>query len=259
MFTATLDIIHALKARRLTRRSPYKAALGDLPPPLFAYWANSASTEFEGIPRDAFFFVRAAEALMQFFDCAAGSEQPCALPSKAADSVWHAWLRMNPIGLEQFCIKHFGAVIPHIEADAMDAPTEQSLAVCLVKARTRERLQRGGSGLPRLFSADRELGMPQGYAYRVQRGRVGLSPMSRQGKPLPDTAYPASFAPDALLMSGLIHPWEAEPERRSHHDGASASGWSGGDGGSTGDAGGCDGGGSSSCAGSSCGSSCGSS
>ncbi len=253
MFTATFGTIHAFKARRLTRRSPYKTALADLPPTLFPYWANSAPTEFQGIPRDAFFFARSAEALMQFFDCAAGSEQPCALPSKAADSVWHAWLRMNAIGLEQFCIKHFGAVIPHVEGDAMDAPIEQSLAVCLVKARTRERLQRGGTGLPRLFSADRELGMPQGYAYRVQRGRVGLSPMSSGGKPLSEIAYPASFAPDALLTSGLIHSWEVQPRRHSHDTGGSS--WS--DGGSTGDAG-CDGGGSSSCSGSSCGSSCGS-
>jgi hypothetical protein len=132
--------------------------------------------------------------------------------------------------------------------------------VCLVKARTRERLRRGGTGLPRLFSADRELGMPQGYAYQVRRGKVGLSPMSRQGQPSSEIAYPASFAPDALLMSGLIHSWEAEPQRRSHDGGSS--GWIGGDGGgsdggSTGD-GGCDGGGSSSCGGSSCGSSCGS-
>lgn len=263
MFTSPLGLIQALKVKRLTRRSPYKAALADLPAPLFAYWASSAPAEFEGIPRDAYFFARAAEALLQFFDCAAGSDQPCALPSKAADSVWHAWLRMNSIGLEQFCIKHFGAVIPHVEAAAMDAPTAQSLAVCLVKARTRERLQRGGSGLPRLFSADRELGMPQGYAYQVRRGKVGLSPMSRQGQPMSEIAYPASFAPDALLMSGLIHSWEVEPKRHAH-DGGSDSGWlsggigSSGDGGSTGDAG-CDGGGSSSCGGSSCGSSCGSS
>jgi hypothetical protein len=197
------------------RRSLYKAELADLPPGLFAYWAEHAGAEFEGIPRDRLFFCRAAEALLQFFDCVANSDAPCALPSKAADSVWHAWLRYSPMGVEQFCIRHFGQAIPHVEAAGMGGPLGDSLAVCLVKARTRERLARGGASLPRLFEADRKLGMPQGYAYRVKHGRVGLSSMDKNGKPQADMVFPPAFDPAMLMMSGLIHPWEAgEATRR---------------------------------------------
>jgi hypothetical protein len=99
--------IQELRAARLRRTSPWQAALADLPAGLQSYWRASAPREYEGIPTDAFFFARAAEGLLRFFDAVRHSGRPCALPSEAADSVWHAWLRWNPVSLERFCVRHF--------------------------------------------------------------------------------------------------------------------------------------------------------
>ena len=82
------DQINTLRSQHIIRRSKYQKALSDIPDNLFGFWQTMASREFPGIPRDAVFFMRAAEGLMMFFDCVKHSEQACALPSKAADSVW---------------------------------------------------------------------------------------------------------------------------------------------------------------------------
>ncbi|MFP5391079.1 MAG: hypothetical protein ACLGI6_05980 [Gammaproteobacteria bacterium] len=271
MLTPTLAALARFKAGRLTRRSRYKAQLDDLPAGLFPYWAASAHREFEGIRRDAFFFTCAAEALMQFFECVAHSSRECALPSKAADSVWHAWLRYSPMGLEQFCAKHFFRVIDHVEAADMRGPLPVALAVCLVKARMQEGGMRAGMHLPRVFAVDRQLRMAGGYGYSLNQGRVGFTQLNGAGKPTGATLYPDLFTPELLLTHGLIDASEAEWARRRLTELATASsdssGSSGSDSGSfsssSDSASGCDssdgGGGDSGCdSGSSCGSSCGS-
>lgn len=116
-----MDWFDKWRAARHLRKSPYQAALAALPRGLQAHWRENAPQEFEGIRTDALFFVRAAEGLVHFFDVAGRSSQPCALPSRAADSVWHAWLRFDALGLEGFCIAHFGSAVPHPEP-TMRAP-----------------------------------------------------------------------------------------------------------------------------------------
>jgi hypothetical protein len=125
-------------AQRLMQRSRHGKALKELPPGLYNYWKGSANLEYHGIPTDAVFFARSAIGLLDFFECAAQGGKPCALPSKAADSVWHAWLRLSPLKLETFCRKHFGRVVPHVEGSAMDGNLDEALAVCLVRAPMRK-------------------------------------------------------------------------------------------------------------------------
>lgn len=196
------------RGKRFTRRSRYRAQLEDLPPGLYEYWAATAPQEFEGIPRDAFFFVRAVDSLIEFFDCVAFSGQPCALPSKAADSVWHAWLRYAPRTHHDWCLKHFKRLIPHLEAADMPGPMDAALATCLVSARRLAGLAPYGPQLPPLFLADRLLGMPGGHAYQVCAGRVAVASMDARGRAGYDWRFPTQFMAGALVHAGLVHGWE---------------------------------------------------
>lgn len=204
MLKPLLNRINELRARYCYDSSPYHAAMQDLPEGLFPAWQRDAGKEFEGIPRDAFFFARAAEGLLMFFDCVKRSGKPCALPSKAADSVWHAWAGMAPDSLDAFCRRHFGRPIPHVEAADMTAQMEDALANSLVQARMLEWLPTADSKLPALFTLDRRLGMPHGFAYRTVKGQVAFSNMNRAGRPQGDVFYPGTLAPVELLMAGLI-------------------------------------------------------
>jgi hypothetical protein len=208
---ATLhDTISHYRARFLVQTSRYRKALDDMAPDLYAYWRRTAQHEFEGIRQDAFFFASAAEGLLTFFDCVAGSRRPCALPSKAVDSVWHAWLRMAPQGLETFCFKHFGRVIPHVEGADMVDVMDEALANCLVWTRRRDGIDAAGPGVPRLFSLDHRLRMPHGFAYTLAAGDITLTHMNGEGKARGLECIPVALEPASLLEARLIS--------RSEHD-----------------------------------------
>src|ERR1041384_2508741 len=119
-------MLNSWYVQRLMQRSRHGKALKELPPGLYNYWKSSARLEYHGIPADAVFFARAAIGLLDFFECAAQDKQPCALPSKAADSVWHAWLRLSPLKLEAFCRQHFGRAVPHVEGAAMGGNLDEA-------------------------------------------------------------------------------------------------------------------------------------
>jgi len=258
MLTAALKFTRTQITRRTSRN---RKALRDMPPGLYDYWARTAPDEFKGIPTDVFFYVHASDALLTFFECIKRSNRPCALPSKAADSVWHAWMRHAPKQLDAFCQRHFGQRIPHVEAANMKKGMAKPMGMCLVTARTLDRLDLAGPNVPRLFATDRKLRMPFGSAYRVRRGHIVYSPINRYGRVLPQTHIPAGTDPDFLLAAELIT--EGDHARwLARCQGSAASDWgSAGSscGGSSGDAGGgdsgsCDSGGD---GGGGCGSSCG--
>lgn len=258
MLAFLTPMFNRLRARGLASKSPYSKALAELPPALYPHWKRTAQLEFKGIPQDALFFQQSAEGLMAFFDCVARSGKPCALPSKAADSVWHAWKSMAPADLAAFCTRHFGRPIPHTEAADMKAEMAGALANSLVHARRAEGLDPAGRNVPRLFSLDRRLGMPGGYAYRLAGGKMAFSHMDHAGKPVGDLRFPGALAAAGLLAAGLVSQQAYEEELRKQQAGGTGSSC-----GSTGSSCGsnaCDGAGSSSSCdggGSSCGSSCG--
>lgn len=210
MIKNLVDGINTLRAKSVLKRSRYRAALDDLPGMLFEYWRGEAKKEFPGIPCDAVFFARATVGLMNFFDCVAQSQKACGLPSKAADSVWHAWLACDPAGLERFCRKHFGQPIPHIKMEDMGVAKDDSLANCLVMARRMEGLQAASAYLPALFRLDAKLKMPAGYEYRVCNGKVGFASMDRQGRTGSRLSYPDALLPASLLAAGLVSGSEYE-------------------------------------------------
>jgi hypothetical protein len=243
MLNKLLDGIDQFLARRQLSNSPYRNALKDIPESLFPYWKHSAQHEFPGIPQDAFFFARAAEGLLTFFACIKYSRKPCALPSKAADSVWHAWARHAPASLDAFCVRHFGRVIPHVEAASMTGKMEEALLNCLVQARRLEAPARTALTLPRLFALDRELKMPGGFWYQLFCGQVAFSPMNQDGRYGKKMFYPSSMAPAQLLAAGLLTPAEYKQYvRRATSDGVDVGGSCGGAAGCDGDGAGCGGG-----------------
>lgn len=241
-----IDNFRALRVRHTSR---YRAAMADIPPILYPYWKRTADLEFKGIPRDAFFFARASEGLLAFFDCIRHSDRPCGLPSMAADSVWHAWLRLAPASLDAFCLKHFGRLIPHVEGAGMAVPMEAALANCLVQARALESLPKARLSIPRLFGLDLKLGMPGGFGYTRVGGKLGCRRLDQAGRPAGEIFYPQLFEPTALLAAGWISQADyndcADRIRRGDGGGC-GSGSSSGDcdgGGDGGDGGGCGGGG----------------
>ncbi|NHZ42343.1 hypothetical protein [Massilia aquatica] len=212
MLSTVTSHINTFRAARLTQQSPYRAELADLPATLYPFWQRTAQHEFKGIPQDAFFFARAAEGLMAFFDCVRQAELPCGLPSMAADSVWHAWMRLSPTGLNAFCRKHFGRVIPHVEAPEMNGGMGRALALCLVRARRIERMPAAGPNLPRLFALDRMLAMPGGCGYLLFNGEVASVALDARGRAAAVPAYAESLRPAQLLAAGLV----TEEEYRRH-------------------------------------------
>jgi len=237
-------------------RSTYAQVLDDVPAALFPYWAQTSQPEFPSIPRDASFFAQSAEGLMMFFDCAAAARKTCALPSRAADSVWHAWMRLDEVGLHRFCIRHFGKIIPHVQKATMGAGMHEALAVCLAQARRRASQPAAGTHLPRLFSLDRRLGMPHGFAYWIIGGLVAYCVLDEFGNPDHDMVFPEALRPDSLVLLGLdgtadYHEAAGRAQRRERDQGGAdgpvsvmdIDGCADGDGAASGDGGGSCGGG----------------
>ena len=196
--------IENLKARRFLRTSRYRTMLEDMPAGVYDCWRRISGFEFPGIPADRLFFLKAAEGLMMFFDCASVSDEASALPSKAADSVWHAWLRYSSVSLDQFCLRHFGKTVPHLSSAQMPGDMSNALAATLVRARMLEGHSAHSPRLPQLFSLDRRLTMPEGYAYHMRRDEIGYQPMNQAGLPGGTSVYPDSLSSAGLYSLGLI-------------------------------------------------------
>jgi len=253
MFATLSTKINSFRATRVGQNSRYRKATADVPAGLFPYWKRTAQLEFKGIPQDAFFFASATEGLLTFFDCVRISGKPCALPSAAADSVWHAWARLAPKSLDAFCIKHFGKVIPHVEAEAMGAQMEGALATCLVTARGLEGRNPVRASVPDLFALDRKLRMPGGYGYQLDKGEVAFRRLDLHGAPEGEMHHPHGLIAAQLLATGLITQAAYDASVKKAQAGGSACG--SGCGSSGGDGGG--GAACGSCCGSGCGGGCG--
>jgi hypothetical protein len=183
------------------RASSYRTALEGLPEGLERSWRDGAAQEYPGIRTDAFFFVRAAEGLLRFFDAVSHSEAPCALPSEAADSVWHAWLRHEPIGLERYCRRHFGRTIPHLERAGLGS---SALAHTLMAGRRLEGITPLGPRLPQLFGLDARLRMPGGHGYWNRNDEIVHARLNRGGLCLQRAQAHPELLTAALLAAGLV-------------------------------------------------------
>jgi hypothetical protein len=233
----TWDSYHASFIRNVSG----DPTLREIPLRLYDYWHDNAHKEFPGIPKDAVFFMWAAEGLLMFFRCIAIANKTCALPSKAADSVWHAWIAMDEEGLNAFCRKWVGRTIPHTEAERLDVPLDQALANTLITLRQLQNLPEAGDAVPALFKLDHRLRMPGGFGYKSFLGSVGFAHLGENGKPAEEWNRHYALLPATLLGFGLISESAYTSYRdaliaKQRNDGSSC----GGSGcGSSGDGGGC--------------------
>ena len=261
IYTRIDAVLQQNRFQHLIRQSKYRHQLSELPSGLLPHWQRSAKNEFTGIPSDAVFFIQAAEGLMMFFDCVRRSEQACGLPSKAADSIWHAWLNLPQSDfkaqtVESFCRQHFGREIPHVEATQMESDMSAALAATLLQLRRIAGKDPLSHFAPDLFTLDRRLKMPRGYSYQMQGGRIGWQNMSLLGKGTGATFYPSSFEPAQLMALGLITAPMLELHQRKQAEQAVQQGGSCGSSGSM-QISSCDSGSDGGCDGGSCGSGCG--
>ncbi len=122
----------------------------------------------------------------------------------AADSVWHAWIDVDPVGLDRFCRKHFRQVFEHTPAACMRVPMAHALATTLVKGWALSGQLKAGASLPRLFTLDRRVRMPGGYAYQVAGGLIAYQVIGLDRRPAGDFIYPSSLSGEQLLQAGLV-------------------------------------------------------
>jgi hypothetical protein len=107
-------------------------------------------------------------------------------------------LRHDPIGLERFCRKHFGKVVPHIEREGLGAGALlQTFAACHGPARRRLRL-------PRLFGLDARLRMSGGHGYWLRLGEIVYARVGEQGWGLARTRPHPELGIEDLTMAGVV-------------------------------------------------------
>lgn len=193
--------IDLLRASIYRRRSRYRYQLEDMAPALHEYWLRHAPAEFPGIPLTALFYMRAAEGLVNFFEVTQTASATYALPSLAADSVWHAWLRWDAGDLARFCRRHFGSPPQHLAHEALDA---LALPRALVACRRSDGIPPHGPALPRLFGLDTRLRMPSGHGYRQNGVWIDYARLDPQGRYRHDGKTHPALTPRALLAAGLI-------------------------------------------------------
>lgn len=243
------------QGRALSRRCPpATVAAAQIPPVVRAAWVHHAPDEFPGLLVGGAAWLRCSLGLAQFFEACRLQQAhgPCALPSKAADSVWHAWLALDPGGLADWQQRYFGRVVQHREAHALGAPLDESLARTWAGACRSEGLSLIGPRLPLLFALDGLLRLPTGWAYGHERGALVHRQIDGFGQPGGSAVVHAAVAASGLVALGLLSEAELAAMRRRQGDGGGSCGSDWGADGS------CDAG-SDGCAdgGSSCGSGCG--
>jgi hypothetical protein len=238
---------HALRKRC----PPATVAAGQIPPAVRSAWVREAPDEFPGLPVDDGAWLRCSLGFAQFLEaCRLQPQGPCALPSKAADSVWHVWLRVDPAGLADWQQRFFGRVVEHREAEDLGVPLEEGLARTWMGACRSEGLSALGPKLPLVFALDGLLHLPTGWAYGHERSALVHRQIDGFGKPSGAAVAHLALAGSGLVAMGLLSDAELQALRRRQSDGSGGSSC-----GSSSDGGGCSSG--SDGGGCSCGSGCG--
>lgn len=238
------------------------SAMDAVPQALRSYWDVHGPAEFPGMPTTAKAWAWSLRGLLTYFALAASTTQQTLLPSRAADSVWHAWLAWDPEHLRRFQLRHFNKELPHVAKDDMPSNTETETALPRTwgLASAADGLPVLSGKVPFLFAVDKIVGMPTGWAYihnirdrTVEVANIHVDGVSSSYRPA------VRLTAAAFLGLGMLSATEAQAWQQKNLDGggtsgsscgvgihayscgSSSSGDSGSDGGG-GDGGGCGGG-----------------
>jgi hypothetical protein len=220
--------------RRLQRHCPPAAiAARQIPPAVRAAWEAEIARTLPGMAVDETAWVRCAVGLAQFFEAGRLQREagPCALPSRAADTVWHAWLQADPDGLADWQQRFFGRVVEHRETADLSAPVDECLARTWAGACRSEGRSALATRLPLVFALDAEMRPPTGWAYACEGGRVVHRPINGFGEIHGVGLEHAALGAVGLATLGLLSAGEAETMRRRRAAAAAGAGGSSGSGG----------------------------
>lgn len=234
-----------------------RAAARDIPEALKLQWLAGAGPDSAGLAAawraDEPGWELSTLALAHFFELCRQqpAQAPLALPSAAADSVWHLWLATDAEGLAAWQRRWVGGEVPHREAHELGAPLPTSLARCWVAACRSEGRSALDGPLPLLFALDGLVGPPGGWHY--QRGPRGIShhDLGPQGRPLGSPQRHPELSAAGLAGLGLLTATELQAWRLRREGAEAGVSSGGGTDGCGGDAAG------TGCGGCSCGSGCG--
>ena len=186
-----------------------------------AAWQASAAEAWPGLTADAATWACCATALAQFFEACRLQRRhgPCALPSRAADSVWHVWLAVDAAGLAAWQHELFGEAVAHRESADLGAALESCLARTLVGASRAEGRSVLDGRLPLVFALDGDLRLPTGWAYAREGGRVVHRQIDGFGRPGAAAHAHAALSHVGLAGLGLLSSAEIERLRRASNHG----------------------------------------
>lgn len=157
------------------------AAMGNV----LSNWRSEGAREFRGMRLDWEAWALSCDGLASFFlACeSAGASASTALPSSAADSVWHSWLRVDSVGLDEFCLRNFGRPINHAPAEELPGGMAAGLAQCWREVILQEKGCLANGGLPSLFALDDLLDFPSGFSHQRQGKTWEVTRTRRQKAP----------------------------------------------------------------------------
>jgi hypothetical protein len=113
---------------------------------------------------------QALQGLREYFQlCRMAKRRMVSMPSQAVDVLWHE-LILHTRQYQQFCDKAIGRFLHHVPSEAMRSPTQaqEGIRRAWRLACAREGIApRSPTRLPLLFALDAELGIADGFRYRL--------------------------------------------------------------------------------------------
>lgn len=190
-------------------------AMLDIPLELQCYWREHGPKEFPGMPTSEKSWAWAVRGLLTYFAIAASSNKQTVLPSRAADSVWHAWLAWDAEHLRNFQMRHFNKSMSHLETKDMQSnkDTANALPRTWAMASKYEGLPILSGKIPFIFIVDRVLKMPQGwyYEHNTKSKQIEVADIDRSGvhkSRLVPGLTAASLLGLGLIAADEVQAWE---------------------------------------------------
>lgn len=198
-------------------------AMAAVPEGLRAYWEQHGPTEFPGMSVGDKAWAWSLRGLMTYFALDAKSPHQTLLPSRAADSIWHAWLAWDPKSLAVFQRKYFEKVMSHAtKEDLASTKPDTNLDAALTRtwalSSELEKIPVLSGVVPFLFTIDLVLNMPTGWLYHhnQQHRRIEVGELSGKFAQMLNFRPVAGLTATAFLGLGLISASEASAWQEEH-------------------------------------------